>query len=86
MALVRGLNCLAVSGPRQSGKTSLLKALVDGIPVDGWARAVLLSCEEPGQRQGVTETGEAERLLVERWHAGLTDAFGDVAWDASARR
>ena len=80
--LIRRRNYLAVSGPRQSGKTSLLKALVDAINTDGWARAVLLSCEAAGQRQRVTETGDAERLLLESWHAGLTDAFRDVAWDA----
>lgn len=82
MSLVKGENYLAVSGPRQSGKTSLLKALVDGINAEGWARAVLVSCESAGQRQGVTETGDAERLLIENWHSGLTDAFPEVAWDA----
>ncbi|MFM2154057.1 MAG: hypothetical protein RL199_2492, partial [Pseudomonadota bacterium] len=78
MRLLMGENYLSVSGPRQSGKTSLLKALVDGINADGWARAVLVSCEEAGQRQGVTETGEAERVLLEIWHAGLMDAFRDI--------
>jgi hypothetical protein len=42
----------------------------------------LVSCEAAGQRQRVTETGEAERLLLESWHAALTDAFQDVAWVA----
>jgi hypothetical protein len=31
LSLMKGLNYLAVSGPRQSGKTSLLKAIVDAI-------------------------------------------------------
>jgi hypothetical protein len=45
---------------------------------------VLLSCEAAGQRQGVTETGEAERLLLEAWHAGLTSAFPTVPWSDPA--
>jgi hypothetical protein len=32
---MRGENDVAFSGPRQSGKTSLLKPLVDGINVEG---------------------------------------------------
>jgi phosphoribosyl-ATP pyrophosphohydrolase len=83
MRLVQGENYLAVSGPRQSGKTSLLKALVDRINADGWARAVLLSCEAAGLRQSVTDTGEAELRLLEVWHRALCGAFPAVLWPAT---
>ncbi len=55
---------VALSGPRQSGKTSVLRALVDDLNTDGWGRAVLLSCEVADQRFGVTAVDDAERLLV----------------------
>jgi type II secretory pathway predicted ATPase ExeA len=82
LSLMRGRNYLAVSGPRQSGKTSLLKALVDGINADGWARAVLVSCEAAGKRAGVETTEEAERLLLREWHAVLRRELPGVAWPA----
>jgi hypothetical protein len=82
LSLVRGENYLAVSGPRQSGKTSLLKALVDGINADGWARAVLVSCEEAGQRTGVDTEAEAATRLVRSWHGAVVARFPDVGWPA----
>ena len=77
---IRRRNYLAVSGPRQSGKTSLLRAMVDAINADGWARAVLLSCESAGERQGVHEAGEAERVLLREWHSALRRNFPEVSW------
>jgi hypothetical protein len=82
LPMVKGENYVAVSGPRQSGKTSLLKALVDGINADGWARAVLVSCEAAGKRGGVETTEEAERLLLREWYAVLRRELPGVPWPA----
>ncbi len=83
MPLVREQVYLAVSGPRQSGKTSLLKAIVDGVNADGWARAVLLSCEASEQR-GVVETlQQAERRLVRNWCRVLASRFPEVEWPSA---
>jgi len=76
---------LSVSGPRQSGKTSLLKALVDQINANGWARAVLLSCERAGQRHGVVQVEDAERVLLEHWHRLLGVHFREVSWPSVDR-
>jgi hypothetical protein len=84
MTLVRQQNYVAVSGPRQSGKTSLLKAIVDGINAEGWARSVILSCEGADQRYAVTDVDEAECRLVERWAGALQAQALDVAWPAVA--
>jgi hypothetical protein len=80
LPLIRGQNYLALNGPRQSGKTSLLKALVDTLNADGWARAALLSCEAAGQLAHVETTAEAERVLIDDWHAVLCREFPTVPW------
>ena len=59
LPLIRGQNYLAVSGPRQSGKTSLVRAIVDAINADGWARAALLSCEPADQKYGIETMEDA---------------------------
>jgi len=80
LGLLQSGDYLALNGPRQSGKTSLLRAMVDAINAAGWARAVLLSCEPAGARQGVTETDEAERRLLREWYTALVDAHPDLTW------
>jgi hypothetical protein len=80
LPLIRGMSYLNISGPRQSGKTSLLKALAENINGEGWARAVLLTCEAASERAGVTDLGDAERRMVEQWHSILRRAFPSVAW------
>jgi len=67
MELVRAQRYLAVNGPRQSGKTSLVRALVDAVNRDGWARAVVLSAEVSDPSAGVVEVDAAERALVSHW-------------------
>ena len=81
---IRAESYLAVSGPRQSGKTSLLRSVVDAINADGWARAVLVSCESAGQRANVVEIGDAERVMLEAWHGALTETSPEVTWPAVA--
>jgi len=76
---------LAISGPRQSGKTSLLTAIVDSIQTEGWAHAVLVTCESAGALQGVEEVGEAEQRLIEAWHLRLAQSAPGVAWPAAER-
>jgi len=78
--LIRGETYLAVSGPRQSGKTSLVGALVDTVNAEGWARAALLSCEPADQKYGVTTIDEAERALIPMWLEVLRHQLPDVDW------
>jgi hypothetical protein len=84
MPLVRAENYLAVSGPRQSGKTSLLKSLVDAVHAEGWGRAVVLSCESADHQFDVTEVDDAERRLVDRWGLALRAQAPDLAWPETA--
>ena len=71
---------LAVSGPRQSGKTSLLNAIVDSINADGWGRAALISCEPADQKYGITTMEEAERALIPTWMAAINEQLPEVPW------
>ena len=79
MPLLRERQYVALSGPRQSGKASVLKALVDGINDDGWTRAVLLSSEQAGRCDGVETDFEAERRLVRSWHRKVAARFPEVS-------
>ena len=78
MGLVRGRSYLGVSGPRQCGKTSLLRALVDAINADGWARALILSSEAADRASGVEAVDEAEQLLVGHWLTSMAFQWPDM--------
>ena len=82
LPLLQAGDYLALSGPRQSGKTSVLRALVDQINGDGWGRAVLLSCEAADQRFGVEEVDDAEVALLKDWLPDFATAHPGIRWPA----
>jgi hypothetical protein len=73
---------VALSGPRQSGKTSLVRALSERINTDGWARSVVLSCEAADRLVGVEEIEQAENLLIQHW--STASALQGAAWPEEA--
>jgi len=83
---IRSGHYLAINGPRQSGKTSVLRAAVASINADGWARAVLVSCEAAGIDAPQASLADTERRLVGAWHAKLRRTFPEVEWEDPTHR
>jgi hypothetical protein len=80
LPLVRRGEYLSLSGPRQSGKTSVLTALRDAVHAEGWGRVAVLSCEAASQRSEVHDTPTAEAILVRSWWTVLTTDLPEVRW------
>jgi hypothetical protein len=84
LGLIKERRYLSISGPRQSGKTSLIRALCDAVNAEGWGRAIVLSCEVTSQRGVLTELADVENVLVGSWCDELAATFPYVAWPTSA--